>query len=41
MVPLESLKEGDLVRVLPGENVPVDGVIISGNTSLDQAVITG
>jgi len=41
MVPLESLRQGDVVRVLPGENVPVDGVIVSGNTSLDQSVITG
>ena len=40
-VPLESLGKGDIVRVLPGENVPVDGVIIEGNTSLDQSVITG
>jgi len=41
MVPLESLRQGDMVRVLPGENVPVDGVILAGNTSLDQSVITG
>ena len=41
MVPLESLKPGDVIRILPGENVPVDGSIISGDTSLDQSVITG
>lgn len=32
---------GDILRVLPGETVPVDGVIISGETSIDQAVMTG
>jgi len=41
MVPLENLRQGDIVRVLPGENVPVDGVVLTGNTSLDQSVITG
>jgi len=40
-VPLEELRQGDIVRVLPGENIPVDGVILSGNTSIDQSVITG
>ena len=40
-VPLESLMEGDVLRVLPGENIPVDGVVVSGYTSLDQSVITG
>ena len=32
---------GELLRVLPGETVPVDGVITSGQTSVDQAVMTG
>ena len=32
---------GDLIRVLPGETVPVDGVIVSGQTSINQAVMTG
>jgi len=41
MVPLESLRKGDVVRILPGEHVPVDGLILSGHTSLDQSVITG
>ncbi len=35
------MKVGDTVRVLPGETVPVDGVIISGSTSINQAVMTG
>ncbi len=35
------MKVGDIIRVLPGETVPVDGVIISGQTSINQAVMTG
>jgi len=41
LIPLENIRNGDIVRILPGENVPVDGIIISGSTSLDQSVITG
>ena len=41
MVPADQIREGDILRILPGENVPVDGVIVSGTTSVDQAVITG
>lgn len=41
VVPAETVRVGDTVRVLPGETVPVDGVIISGQTSVDQAVMTG
>lgn len=37
----EEVKVGDLLRVLPGETVPVDGVITSGRTSINQAVMTG
>ena len=40
-VPAEAVRVGDLIRVLPGEMVPVDGVILSGQTSIDQAVMTG
>ena len=32
---------GDLLRVLPGEKIPADGVIVEGNTSVDQSVMTG
>lgn len=35
------VKVGDIVRVLPGETVPVDGVVVSGSTSIDQSVMTG
>ena len=40
-IPAESVQVGDLLRVLPGETVPVDGVIRSGQTSVNQAVMTG
>lgn len=41
MIKAEEIRVGDILRILPGETVPVDGEIISGNTSIDQAVITG
>lgn len=41
IVPAEQVHVGDRLRVLPGESVPVDGVILSGQTSIDQAVMTG
>ena len=41
VVPAESVKVGDILRVLPGESVPVDGMIVSGQTSINQAVMTG
>lgn len=37
----DSVKTGDIIRVLPGESIPVDGIITSGVTSIDQAVMTG
>ena len=41
VVPAQDVCVGDIVRVLPGETVPVDGVIVSGKTSIDQSVMTG
>ena len=41
ILPAEEVKVGDRIRVLPGETVAVDGVIISGQTSVNQAVMTG
>ncbi|MGN0164116.1 MAG: heavy metal translocating P-type ATPase [Candidatus Ornithomonoglobus sp.] len=41
VIPAESVKVGDIIRVIPGETVPVDGIIISGQTSVNQAVMTG
>lgn len=40
-IPAEAIRQGDILRILPGETVPVDGTIISGETSLDQAIMTG
>ncbi len=40
-IPAENVQIGDILRVRPGETVPVDGVILSGQTSLNQAVMTG
>lgn len=40
-VSAERVRVGDILRVLPGETIPVDGVIRSGQTSIDQAVMTG
>lgn len=40
-VPAERVRVGDILRVLPGETIPVDGVICSGQTSINQAVMTG
>ena len=41
IIPAGQVRVGDLLRVLPGETVPVDGVIVSGQTSINQAVMTG
>ena len=41
LIPAEQVNVGDQIRVLPGESIPVDGVIISGQTSINQAVMTG
>ena len=40
-VPVEKIAKGDILRVLPGETIPVDGIITSGETSVDQSVMTG
>jgi P-type Cu+ transporter len=40
-VPVDEVKVGDVILVRPGEKVPVDGVIISGNSSLDESMISG
>ena len=40
-VPIEQVKKGDIFVVRPGENIPVDGVIIKGDTAVDEAALTG
>lgn len=41
LIDAEHILKGDTLRILPGESVPVDGIIISGETSIDQSIITG
>lgn len=41
VISAEQVQVGDILRVLPGETIPVDGVICSGQTSINQAVMTG
>ncbi len=40
-VPIEDIRPGDLVRVRPGEKVPVDGVVVSGSSNVDESMLTG
>jgi Cu+-exporting ATPase len=40
-VPLESIHPGELLRVRPGEKVPVDGVVVEGTSSVDESMISG
>ncbi|MFV0527574.1 MAG: heavy metal translocating P-type ATPase [Lachnospiraceae bacterium] len=41
MIPAQQIRTGDLLRVLPGEKIPVDAEIIAGSTSVDQSIMTG
>lgn len=40
-IPIEEVEVGDIVQVRPGERVPVDGIVISGRSSLDESLLTG
>ncbi len=40
-VPVEQVKKGDLFVVRPGENIPVDGIIIEGNSAVNESALTG
>jgi len=40
-IPLEQVKPGDILRVRPGEKVPVDGVVLEGTSSVDESMVTG
>ncbi|MDX6302077.1 MAG: P-type Cu+ transporter, partial [Nocardioidaceae bacterium] len=40
-VPVEEVRTGDLVRVRPGEKVPVDAIVVDGSSSVDESMLTG
>src|SRR5688572_29547626 len=40
-LPLEAVQVGDLLRVRPGERVPVDGVVVKGSSAVDESMVTG
>lgn len=40
-IPIEDVQKADLVRVRPGEKIPVDGVVTEGNSTLDESMLTG
>lgn len=41
IIPVEQIQKDDAIRVLPGETIPVDGEIITGEATIDQSVMTG
>jgi Cu2+-exporting ATPase len=40
-VPAEAVSPGDHITVLPGDRIPVDGVVVSGRSSVDESTLTG
>jgi Cu+-exporting ATPase len=40
-IPVEDVRAGDIVQVRPGETIPVDGVVLTGHSSVDEAMLTG
>jgi Cu+-exporting ATPase len=40
-VPVSDLKKGDRLRIKPGDKIPADGVVVEGNTTVDESMITG
>jgi len=40
-IPIEDVRQGDRVRIRPGEKVPVDGVVVEGTSSVDESMLTG
>ncbi len=41
MIPVEEVQTGDLIRVRPGEGIPVDGIVVDGSSEVDQSMVTG
>jgi len=40
-IPIDQVRQDDLVRIRPGERIPVDGVVVGGRSNVDQALVTG
>ncbi|MFM2598407.1 heavy metal translocating P-type ATPase [Vibrio fortis] len=40
-IPVKTLKVGDKIRVLPGEHIPADGIVLSGRVHIDESMLTG
>ncbi len=41
IVPTDALASGDILRVLPGDRIPVDGIVLAGRSSVDESMLTG
>lgn len=41
IISAEQIMKGNIIRILPGETIPVDGIIVKGETSVDQSIMTG
>lgn len=41
MILAEEIRQDDILRIIPGETIPIDGVIVKGETSVDQSIMTG
>jgi Cu+-exporting ATPase len=41
LLPLSAIETGDIVRVLPGDRIPLDGIILHGRSSIDESMLTG
>lgn len=40
-IPIDTIQRGDTIRIRPGEAIPVDGILINGNTHIDESMLTG
>lgn len=41
IVPISSIKKGELIQVIPGERIPLDGTVVDGESEVDESIITG